>query len=63
MAEMSVRFGRNPTTGRLDVVLKIRADRNAPAIEHEWMHRTVVAELIGIDPADSGEIVVEREND
>ncbi len=64
MPEMVIQLRRDPTTGKQNIVVKLRSDEDALPQEHEQMHRALVDKLIegGILKADeTGNLIVERE--
>jgi hypothetical protein len=63
MALMTIRLYRDPQTGKQNIIVKLDSDADALPMEHEQMHRELVEKLInkGLDPADLGEVIVERE--
>ena len=63
MAEMIIMLRRDPNTGKQNIIIKLDSDPDALPHEHEQMHRQKVAELLGKDPGDFGEVIVEREPD
>jgi hypothetical protein len=63
MAEMTIMLRRDPNTGKQNIIIKLDSDPDALPHEHEQMHRKKVAELLGKDPGDFGEVIVEREGE
>ncbi len=64
MPEMVIQLRRDPTTGKQNIVVKLRSDEDALPHEHERMHRALVDKLIegGILKAgEAGNLLVERE--
>lgn len=63
MAQMTIMLRRDPATGKQNVLVKLDSDPDALPIEHEQHHRKLVEKLVGrvLDPADMGEIIIERE--
>jgi hypothetical protein len=64
MAQMTIRLTRDAETGKRTIIVKLDSDADALPIEHEQLHRSLVEQLIGkgLDPADLGELIVERES-
>jgi len=61
MAEMTIMLRRDPNTGKQNIIIKLDSDADALPMEHEQQHRQLVAKLLGKDPGDFGEVIVERE--
>jgi hypothetical protein len=61
---MRIILRRNPSTGKLDIVIKLDPDPDAPPLEHEVMHRALVEVLVGkeVKPEELGELIVERDD-
>lgn len=63
MAEMIIMLRRDPNTGKQNIIIKLDSDPDALPLEHEQMHRELVAKVLGKDPGDFGEVIVEREGE
>jgi hypothetical protein len=63
MAEMTIMLRRDPNTGKQNIIIKLDSEPDALPIEHEQHHRELVAKLLGKDPGDFGEVIVERETE
>ena len=63
MAEMTIMLRRDPNTGKQNIIIKLDSDADMLPHEHEQMHREKVAQLLGKDPGDFGEVIVEREEE
>jgi hypothetical protein len=63
MAEMIIMLRRDLNTGKQNIIVKLDSDADALPHEHEQMHREKVAQLLGKDPGDFGEVIVEREGE
>jgi hypothetical protein len=64
MAELTIRLRCDPATGKKDIVISLRSDPDALPQEHEQLHKALVEKLIQgglIQPAEVGQVVVERE--
>jgi hypothetical protein len=61
MAEMTIMLRRDPNTGKQNIIIKLDSDPDALPLEHEQMHRELVAKVLGKKPEDFGEVIVERE--
>jgi hypothetical protein len=60
MAEITIRFRHNKTTGKRELVIHLESDSDVLGHEHERDHRRLVEQLIG-QPLDADDdIVVER---
>ena len=61
MAEVTIRFRHNPSTGKRDLVISYESEEDMLAHEHERDHRALVESLLGVPLTDDmGDIVVER---
>jgi hypothetical protein len=63
MAEMTIMLRRDPNTGKQNIIIKLDSDPDALPLEHEQQHRELVAKVLGKDPGDFGEVIVERESE
>ena len=63
MAEMIIMLRRDPNTGKQNIIIKLDSEPDALPLEHEQMHRELVGKLLGKDPGDFGEVIVEREGE
>ncbi|HSQ57070.1 MAG TPA: hypothetical protein VLM40_15160 [Gemmata sp.] len=63
MAQMTIMLRRDPNTGKQNIIIKLDSEPDALPVEHEQMHRELVAKLLGKDPGDFGEVIVERESE
>jgi hypothetical protein len=63
MAQMTIMLRRDPNTGKQNIIVKLDSDPDSLPVEHEQMHRELAAKLVGKDPADFGEVIVEREGE
>jgi hypothetical protein len=63
MAEMTIMLRRDPNTGKQNIIIKLDSDPDALPLEHEQMHRELVAKVLGKRPEDFGEVIVERESE
>ncbi len=59
MAELTIRLRRDPQTGKHDIIITLKSDQDALPMEHEQMHRELVAKIIGPDRV--GQVIIERE--
>ena len=60
MAEITIRFRHNRTTGRRELVIHLESDSDVMQHEHEGDHRRLVEQLIGQKLSDDTDVVVER---
>ncbi len=61
MAEITIRFRRDATTGKREIVIHLESDADALPHEHEQDHKKLVESILGMPVTeDMGEIVVER---
>ena len=66
MAEMTIRFLPDPSTGKKNIIITLRSDEDALPHEHEQQHRALVEKLINkglIKAEELGEITVTREEE
>ena len=63
MAEMTIMLRRDPNTGKQNIIIKLDSEPDALPIEHEQMHRELVAKVLGKKPEDFGELIIEREGE
>lgn len=61
MAQMTIMLRRDPNSGKQNIIIKLDSDPDALPVEHEQMHRELVAKVLGKKPEDFGEVIVERE--
>ena len=62
MSEITITLRRNPTTGKQDIIVRLKSDPDALPIEHEQMHKALAEKLVGMNLDDLGEIIVERDD-
>jgi hypothetical protein len=61
MAEITIKFRRDATTGKREIVIHLESDPDAMPHEHEKDHKALVESILGMPVTeDMGEIVVER---
>jgi hypothetical protein len=60
MAEITIRFRHNQTTGKRELVIHLESDDDVLGHEHERDHRRLVERLLGVPLDDNTGIVVER---
>lgn len=60
MAEITIRFRHNASTGRRELVVHLESDSDVLGHEHERDHRRLVEQLLGCPLDDETELVVER---
>ncbi len=61
MAEVTIRFRHNPSTGKRELIIEYESDSGALAHEHEKEHRAMAELLLGVPLGDDvGEVRVER---
>jgi hypothetical protein len=60
MAEITIRFRHNKTTGKRELVIHLESDDDVLGHEHERDHRRLVEQLIGAPIEDDTGIVIER---
>ena len=60
MAEVTIRFRFNPTTGKRELVIGYESDTGALAHEHEKEHRALAEKLLGHPLGDDTVVRVER---
>jgi FtsH ternary system domain X3-analog len=61
MPEMTIMLRRDPNTGKQNIIIKLDSEQDMLPIEHEQMHRELVAKVFGKKPEDFGEVLIERE--
>jgi hypothetical protein len=60
MAEITIRFRHNPTTGKKELVIHLESDADVLSHEHEGDHRRLVEQLIGQKLDADTDVVIER---
>jgi hypothetical protein len=61
MAEITIRFRRDPATGKKEILIHLESDADALPHEHEKDHKALVEKLLGRPlNDDEGDIKVER---
>jgi hypothetical protein len=60
MAEITIRFRHNKTTGKKELVIHLESDSDVLSHEHEGDHRALVEQLIGQKLDADTAVVVER---
>jgi hypothetical protein len=60
MAEITIRFRHNKTTGKRELVIHLESDDDVLGHEHERDHRRLVERLLGAPLDDDTGIVIER---
>lgn len=60
MAEITIRFRHNPTTGKKELVIHLESDSDVLSHEHEGDHRRLVEQLIGQKLDADTDVVIER---
>jgi len=66
MPELTIELRCDPTTGRRNIVVKLRKDDDLLPNEHEQLHRKLVDRLIEgglLKAGEAGKLVVEREGE
>jgi hypothetical protein len=66
MAEMTIRLQIDPVTGKKDIVISLKSDKDPLPHEHEQEHRSLVDRLIeggAIQAGEVGKIIVERDEE
>ena len=60
MAEITIRFRHNRTTGKKELVIHLESDSDVLSHEHERDHRRLVEQLIGQQLDADTDVVIER---
>jgi hypothetical protein len=60
MAEITIKFRHNKTTGKRELVIHLESDSDVLSHEHEADHRRLVESLIGMPVDDDTDVVIER---
>jgi hypothetical protein len=60
MAEITIRFRHNASTGKRELVVHLESDSDVLGHEHERDHRRLVEQLLGAPLDDDTEVLVER---
>ena len=60
MAEITIRFRHNKTTGKKELVIHLESDSDVLSHEHEGDHRRLVEQLIGQKLDADTDVVIER---
>jgi len=60
MAEITIRFRHNRTTGKKELVIHLESDSDVLSHEHEGDHRRLVEQLIGQKLDADTDVVIER---
>lgn len=60
MAEITIRFRHNASTGRRELVIHLESDSDVLGHEHERDHRRLVEQLLGQSLDDDTDVVVQR---
>jgi hypothetical protein len=60
MAEITIRFRHNKTTGKRELVIHLESDDDVLGHEHERDHRRLVEQLLGAPIDEDTGIVIER---
>jgi hypothetical protein len=60
MADVTIRFRHNPSTGKRELVINYESDDDALPHEHERDHRALVEKVLGRALTDEDHVVIER---
>ena len=60
MAEITIRFRHNRTTGKKELVIHLESESDVLSHEHEGDHRRLVEQLIGQKLDADTDVVIER---
>ena len=60
MADVTIRFRHNPSTGKRELVINYESDDDALPHEHERAHRAWVEQILGRPIGEDERLVVER---
>jgi len=60
MADVTIRFRHNPSTGKRELVINYESDDDALPHEHERDHRALVEKVLGRALTDEDNVVIER---
>jgi hypothetical protein len=60
MAEITIRFRHNRTTGKKELVIHLESDSDVLSHEHEGDHRRLVEQLIGQKLDADTDVIIER---
>jgi hypothetical protein len=60
MADVTIRFRHNPSTGKRELVINYESDDDALPHEHERDHRALVEKVLGRALTDEDSVVIER---
>lgn len=60
MADVTIRFRHNPSTGKRELVINYESDDDALPHEHERDHRALVEKVLGRSLTDEDHVVIER---
>jgi hypothetical protein len=60
MADVTIRFRHNPSTGKRELVINYESDDDALPHEHERDHRALVEKVLGRALTEEDNLVIER---
>lgn len=60
MADVTIRFRHNPSTGKRELVINYESDDDALPHEHERDHRALVEKVLGRALTDEDKVIIER---
>lgn len=60
MADVTIRFRHNPTTGKRELVINYESDDDSLPHEHERDHRALVEKVLGRSLTDEDKVIIER---